>query len=123
MDTPEELAANLAAIPDRKQCVREYGEHTCQFYGCPHDDPDHIHVCPYDDFDFTEGEFQKFRLGKITEVEFYTTGWERAHKRLGRTMDEMLTRWEYGIPVGSITPAEMGVWMQDVRKRLGLEEG
>jgi hypothetical protein len=84
MRTPEKLA-NLLGLPEPKGlCGRAWGLHVCYVGDCPNDDPDHIHICPFNDFDFTEGEFQKFRLGRITEYEFSEAGRNRARERVLR---------------------------------------
>lgn len=70
--TPEELATQLAAAHEPRHCERwmptpiATDAHYCDLYDCPTDDPDHIHQCYSNDFDWTEGEYQKYRLGKIT---------------------------------------------------------
>lgn len=119
METPEELVARLTAPTDSKQCGRKYGEHYCVLFDCPSDDPDHTHVCGWNDFDITEGEFQSYRLGKITEDEFRQLGWNRAMKRfIGPIrVSGQADYWER-VKARSVVKTN-----EDVRKMFGINEG
>lgn len=92
--TPEELATQLTAPREPRRCERSMpipiatDSHYCQLWDCPTDDPDHIHQCYSDDFDWTEGEHQKYRLGLVTgpqaTAELQQTCRRRAAERLAR---------------------------------------
>lgn len=57
------------------------GPHVCSLTDCPKDDPDHMHQCYQNDFDWTAGEYEKYRLGLIDEQQFVDTAHHRALER------------------------------------------
>ena len=65
-----------------KECHLMYPPHNCCLYDCPPDDPEHIHICFAGDFDYSEGDVVKLKLGLITLAEFNHVGLERAARRL-----------------------------------------
>jgi hypothetical protein len=67
------------AMPRR--CLQRIGEHMCHQLNCPKDDPDHVHVCYADDFDWADGDFVRLKRGELTEQEFLLIGTARAQQR------------------------------------------
>jgi len=102
-DLVRRLVAEVVLPPTALvQCSHTYGEHRCFLYNCPKDDPDHVHVCYADDFDWKEGDHTRFRLGRIDEPEFWVLarlvyGKRRAEGLSAITaQDRSIAIWKYG---------------------------
>lgn len=82
---PDEQYANTMKFVEgyvaNGYCGTSIGEHMCSRTDCGMDDPEWVHYCYAGDCDFTEEEFVKLRLGKISEYDVRLVGLERAQKR------------------------------------------
>ena len=104
METPEELAAMLAADTTERVCNRTIGEHRCCLGDCPPDDPDHMHRCYFNDCDFTEGEFQELRLGRLGELELMRRALIRAIERDQDGRRQAMVQFMQMTGRGALTP-------------------
>lgn len=71
-----------------ERCGQMIWPHQCSLTNCPKDDPDHIHECYANDFDWREGDFVEYRLGRIDIDELLTRALARTARRLYGKVDE-----------------------------------
>lgn len=85
MERKNELVERLIGETQEVKCSgRNWEPHRCVLVNCPDDDPDFIHICYFGDFDWTEGDDRKVRLGQMQLQEFNEIGQTRATDRWNR---------------------------------------
>jgi hypothetical protein len=84
------------------ECRVSVGPHRCLLFNCPQDDPDWVHICYADDFDWTDGEHHRFRLGRMTGGELIRRATDRAGRR-GRTNLTAMRERSY-LATGALLP-------------------